>query len=60
MMIILGSAGLLLLTYNGYDKQDRIVCSIAGVMALLVCLFPCSATEKAYIGTFMTPKNISA
>lgn len=58
-MIILGAAGLLLLTYNGYDKQDRIVCSIAGAMALMVCLFPCSATDAANVGTFMLPTNIS-
>ena len=58
-MIILGAAGLLLLTYNGYDKQDRIVCSIAGAMALMVCLFPCSATDAANVGTFMIPRDIS-
>lgn len=40
-MIILGSAGLLLFSYKGYDKQDDIVCSIAGAFALGICLFSC-------------------
>ena len=34
-MIILGSAGLLLFSYKGYDKQDDIVCTIAGIFALV-------------------------
>lgn len=58
-MIILGSAGLLLLTYNGYDKQDRIVCSIAGVMALMVCLFPSNTDKLSYVGTFNIPVAVS-
>lgn len=41
-MIILGSAGLLLFSYKGYDKQDDIICSIAGVFALGICLFSCA------------------
>lgn len=58
-MIILGAAGLLLMTYNGYDKQDKIVCTIAGLFALMICLFPCSATEEQYIGTFGFATNVS-
>lgn len=58
-MIILGAAGLLLLTYNGYDKQDKIVCSLAGIFGLMVCLFPCSATQLKYVGTLQLPTNIS-
>lgn len=58
-MIILGAAGLLLLTYNGYDDKDRIVCSAAGIFALMVCLFPCSATTKEYVGTFGIPTAVS-
>lgn len=44
-MIILGSAGLLLFSYKGYDKQDDIVCSIAGVFALGICLFSCATKD---------------
>ena len=50
-MIILGAAGILLLTYNGYDVVDDILNTIAGVCALGVCLFPCAAVE-GQIGTF--------
>lgn len=58
-MIILGAAGLLLLTYNGYDKQDKIVCGIAGIMGLFICIFPCSATLDDYVGTFNLPTKLS-
>lgn len=58
-MIILGSAGLLLLTYNGYDKQDKIVCSAAGIFGLMICLFPCFTTKLEYVGTFNVPQSFS-
>ena len=45
-MIILGSAGILLFSYRGYDKQDDIICTIAGILGLCICLFPCSFIEK--------------
>lgn len=44
-MIILGSAGLLLFSYKGYDKQDDVICSIAGVFALGICLFSCATKD---------------
>lgn len=44
-MIILGSAGLLLFSYKGYDKQDDIICTIAGVFALGICLFSCAIED---------------
>lgn len=44
-MIILGSAGLLLFSYKGYDKQDDIVCTIAGAFALGICLFSCGTKD---------------
>lgn len=47
-MMILGSAGVLLLSYKGYDKQDDIVCTIAGIFGFGICLFPC-ATEGLII-----------
>ena len=68
-MIILGSAGLLLFSYKGYDRQDDIVCTIAGVFALGICLFSCGTedlivrwTELAEItnvGTFQIIPNVS-
>lgn len=64
-MIILGSSGILLLCYEGYDKQDKIVCTISGILALAICLFPCrnlpANTEldpAILIGTFQVPAEI--
>lgn len=65
-MIILGSAGILLICYDGYDKQDKIVCTLAGIFGLLICLFPCRNLPNDYtlpatmlIGTFQLPANVS-
>lgn len=58
-MIILGSAGLLLFSYKGYDKRDDIVCTIAGVGALAICLFPCANKLLTRVGTFLLPQGIS-
>lgn len=58
-MIILGAAGILLLCYNGYEKIDDIVCSIAGLFGLGVCLFPCFNSALERVGTFQIPPNIS-
>ncbi len=44
-MIILGSAGLLLFSYKGYDNQDDIICSVAGFFALGICLFSCGTKD---------------
>ena len=53
-MIILGSAGLLLFSYKGYEKVDDIICSLAGLFGLGICLFPCASYRDAdrLIGTF--------
>ena len=66
-MIILGSASILLIAYKGYDKLDDIICTIAGIFGLGICLFPCSnyALLKAglvvdKVGTFQLPYQISS
>ena len=59
-MIILGSASILLLYYDGYDKTDDILNTIAGVLGLCVCLFPCFPdTSLATVGTFRLPVAVS-
>ena len=68
-MIILGSSGLLLFSYKGYDKQDDIICTIAGIFALGICLFSCGTEgliEKwnelailTNVGTFQIVPKIS-
>ena len=53
-MIILGSASILLICYNGYQLIDDITLTASGVFGLGVCLFPCDipgAPER--FGTFM-------
>lgn len=58
-MIILGSAGVLLFNYRGYNKLDNILNSSAGAFGLGICLFPCAATVLERIGTFQIPADIS-
>lgn len=59
-MIILGSAGILLICYQGYDKQDEIVCTLAGIFGLCICLFPCGATRLPVVGTFQLDTMVSS
>lgn len=69
-MIILGASSILLISYKGYDKQDDIVCTLAGIFGLGICLFPCSTedlvsrwgsivTFPENVGTFQVPAAIS-
>lgn len=66
-MIILGAAGLLLICYHGYDKTDDILNTLAGIMALGICLFPCKAAYVPEgciswepVGTFLIPMVVSS
>lgn len=62
-MIILGSAGLLLFSYKGYDKQDDIICTLAGIFGLGICIFPCLSPivldANGIVGTFQLAENVS-
>ena len=68
-MIILGASGILLYSYQGYDKQDDIVCTIAAMFAFGICLFPCATeglickwpelAELTHVGTFQIVPKIS-
>ena len=68
-MIILGSASILLFSYKGYDRQDDIICTIAAIFALGICLFPCGTEDLITIwpslaildrvGTFQLTPDIS-
>lgn len=58
-MIILGASGLLLMSYNGYDAQDRVICTIAGICGLMICLFPCGNSSQDLVGTFQIPQEVS-
>ena len=58
-MIVLGSASILLMYYDGYDKIDDILNTIAGIFGLSICLFPCW-TNMEKVGTFQVPVGISS
>ena len=52
-MVVLGSAGILLVNYKGYEKIDDITATIAGIFGILICLFPMTCSVKS-----MTPSTV--
>lgn len=61
-MVILGSAGMLLMNYKGYTKVDDIINTITGIAGLCICAFPMAyqiGTEYVKTGVFNLPSNIS-
>ena len=60
-MVVLGSAGILLINYKGYEKIDDISATIAGVFGLCICLFPMTyePNPATITGMFNLPSNIS-
>ena len=60
-MVILGSAGILLINYKGYDSVDDITATFAGIFGLLICLFPMVYVENPEMktGILHLPSNIS-
>ena len=60
-MVVLGSAGILLINYKGYDKVDDITATIAGICGIMICLFPTTykADPSILTGIFHLPSNIS-
>jgi hypothetical protein len=59
-MIILGSASILLMYYDGYDKTDDILNTITGILGLCICLFSCGTSAYEKVGTFQIPVTVSA
>ena len=61
-MVILGSAGMLLMNYKGYTKVDDIINTITGIAGLCICAFPMAyMVGGTYVdtGVFGLPSNIS-
>lgn len=60
-MIVLGSAGILLICYRGYDKTDDITATISGVFGILICLFPMTylPDPATKTGVLHLPSNVS-
>jgi hypothetical protein len=59
-MMILGTASVLLMYYDGYDKVDDILNTITGIFGLCICLFPCFNSTLERVGTFQIPVVISS
>ena len=55
---VLFIAGALLLTYNGYDLQDRITTIIAGIAAIGTAMFP-MFNDVSSAGYFSLPGEVS-
>lgn len=60
-MVVLGSAGILLINYKGYEKIDDITATIAGIFGILICLFPMKYLPNPEVktGILHLPSNIS-
>lgn len=58
-MIILGSASILLICYEGYEKIDDIINTITGIAGLGICLFPCYTWQDEIVGTFQLSNTLS-
>lgn len=60
-MVVLGSAGILLINYKGYDKWDDITATIAGIFGILICLFPMEFLDDPSLltGILHLPSNVS-
>jgi hypothetical protein len=59
-MMILGTASVMLMYYDGYDKVDDILNTITGILGACICLFPCYNGALKTVGTFQIPVDISS
>lgn len=60
-MVVLGSAGILLINYKGYELIDDIMATSAGIFGILICLFPMTYLDNPSLktGIFHLSSNIS-
>lgn len=58
-MAILGATGFLLIAYKGYERIDDILNTVAGIMALGVCVFSCYCSRFDRVGTFQLKPEVS-
>ena len=59
-MIVLGSASILLICYQGYEKKDDILNTVAAICGLGVCLFPTAHWAYPIVTIFSIPSNVSS
>lgn len=58
-LITLGVAAVLLIFYDGYDRYDDILNTLAGIFGIMICLFPCES-DYELVGAFQIPMKTSA
>ena len=58
-MIVLGSASILLMAYQGQDKKDDILNTVAAICGLGVCLFPTAHYAYPIVTIFSMPSSVS-
>lgn len=60
-MVVLGSAGILLINYKGYSLIDDVMATIAGIFGLIICGFPMTYIDypETQVGIFHLPSKIS-
>ena len=60
-MVVLGSAGILLINYKGYSTIDDVTATIAGILGIMICLFPMTYLPDPSLktGILHLPSDIS-
>lgn len=57
---ILTTASVVLMCYDGYDRQDSIITTLSGVFGIMIVLFPCNCSiAPDSTGFFMLNKTLS-
>ncbi len=58
---VLIGVGFFLITYKGYDKADDLITTVAGVLGMLIAIFPMVNTlmPKELVGVFHIPSFVS-
>lgn len=57
---ILTTASVVLMCYDGYDRQDNVITTLSGVFGIMIVLFPCNCSiAPDFTGFFMLNKTLS-
>jgi hypothetical protein len=67
LAMVLSSASLVLITYDGYSLKDNLVTTISGIFGFMIILFPCGNSNGVYdalnltkVGFFQLPPSVSS
>jgi hypothetical protein len=53
------TVGVFLVAYKGYDKGDKITCTLAGISGVLLALFPCKVSAAKTWNLLMLPMEVT-